>query len=101
MPKAMPNAALAWSLGKDGSWDCVRWYAAGGDSYGRGRCQMKSPMSWLMPREISAETPPQSAAIFQRRSLPGGVRSQRKRTAAAYTTTPNLSNAYVACASHL
>jgi len=54
-----------------------------------------------IPSEISAETPPHSAAIFQRRSLPGGVRSQRKRTAAAYTTTPNVSNAYVACASHL
>src|SRR5437016_2115258 len=89
MPNAIERAAVAWSLGKDGSWEGVSsgtmlWWAW----YGRARSQTWL-MAWFANRPVAAAARPDAQARFQVVS-PGGDRSHRPTAITPKTVTPHV-----------
>src|SRR5919198_319038 len=81
---AIAKAAVAWSLGKEGSPDrCAsKTVLAGGAANGRSRNQ-KCPMIWLATSPRPAAAQAQAVASRQRSASPGRSKSHRTRVAAA------------------
>src|SRR6266540_7518770 len=76
---AIAKAALAWSLGKEGSWERLpQTWADGCEAKGRCRCQI-FPIPWLIRSARAAEPSAGAEANLHLRLRPGRARSQSAR----------------------
>jgi hypothetical protein len=76
--KAIAKAALAWSLGKEASWERLpQTWADGCVAKGRCRCQI-FPISWLIRSARAAEASAEPEASFHLRLPPGRAKEPER-----------------------